>query len=103
MTSDQTIEQEIQAKGKTAPRVTPTELQANITSEHYFTAMDGILGASRQGTGLNVVDSYPAQTGVAKNHFGEQGMVAYSANSMKSCTVFSSCHDSMVSQIRTVV
>ncbi|WP_454731489.1 MULTISPECIES: Gp49 family protein [Cupriavidus] len=42
--SDQAIEQEIQAKGKTAPRVTPTDIEANIASEHYFTAADGIDG-----------------------------------------------------------
>lgn len=36
------IENEIQAKGLTAPRVTPADLEANITSEHYFTAADGI-------------------------------------------------------------
>lgn len=41
MTTDQTIEQEIQAKGKTAPRVTPADIEANIASEHYFTAADG--------------------------------------------------------------
>lgn len=35
------IEQEIQAKGLTAPRVTPADIEANIASEHYFTAMDG--------------------------------------------------------------
>lgn len=28
--NDQTIEQEIQAKGKTAPRVTPADIEANI-------------------------------------------------------------------------
>ena len=39
--NDQEIEQEIQAKGKTAPRVTPTDIEANIRSEHYFTAEDG--------------------------------------------------------------
>jgi len=36
------IEQEIQAKGLTAPRVTPADIEANIASEHYFTAADGI-------------------------------------------------------------
>lgn len=41
MTTDHEIEQEIQAKGKTAPRITPADLQANITSEHYFTAAQG--------------------------------------------------------------
>ena len=40
-TNDQTIEAQIQAKGKTAPRVTPADIEANIASEHYFTAADG--------------------------------------------------------------
>lgn len=43
--SDNQIEQEIIAKGKTAPRVTPADIEANIASEHYFTAEDGIDGA----------------------------------------------------------
>ena len=30
--NDQPIEQEIQAKGKTAPRVTPADIEANIAS-----------------------------------------------------------------------
>ena len=38
--SDQAIEEEIQAKGLTAPRVTPADIEANIASEHYFTAGD---------------------------------------------------------------
>lgn len=38
------IEGLIQANGKTAPRVTPDDLQANIVSEHYFTAGQGIAG-----------------------------------------------------------
>ena len=40
-TTDESIEQEIQAKGLTAPRVTPADIEANIASEHYFTAADG--------------------------------------------------------------
>ena len=40
-TTDETIEQEIQAKGLTAPRVMPADIEANIASEHYFTAADG--------------------------------------------------------------
>lgn len=44
-TGDSAIEQEIQTKGKTAPRVTPADLQANISSEHYFTAADGVSGS----------------------------------------------------------
>ena len=42
--NDNQIEQEIQAKGLTAPRVTPADLEANIASELYFTAFDGITG-----------------------------------------------------------
>jgi hypothetical protein len=41
MNTDQAIEQEIQAKGLTAPRVTPADIEANIVSEHYFTAAQG--------------------------------------------------------------
>ena len=41
MTTDQTIETEIVAKGLTAPRVTPADIEANIVQEHYFTAADG--------------------------------------------------------------
>lgn len=43
-TTDESIEQEIQAKGLTAPRVTPADIEANIACEHYFTAGQGILG-----------------------------------------------------------
>ena len=39
--NDQAIEQEIQAKGKTAPRITPPMIEANIVSERYFSAQDG--------------------------------------------------------------
>lgn len=44
MTTDKQIESEIQAKGLTAPRITPEDIEANIASEHYFTAGDGCLG-----------------------------------------------------------
>ena len=43
--TDQEIEQEIQTKGLTAPRVTPADIEANIASEHYFTAAEGEAGA----------------------------------------------------------
>ena len=39
------IEQEIQTKCLTAPRVTPQRIAEVIVSEHYFTAADGITGA----------------------------------------------------------
>ena len=60
--NDQTIEQEIQAKGLTAPRVTPADVEANITSAFYFTAAEGVEGASghlpnsvRAGTALSLL------------------------------------------------
>ena len=36
MSTDAQIEQEILAKGKNAPRITPADIEANIASEHYF-------------------------------------------------------------------
>lgn len=45
MTNDQTIENEIQAKGKTAPRVTPADIEDNILYETHFTAAQGALAA----------------------------------------------------------
>ena len=44
MSNDQAIEQEIRCKGLTAPRVTPDDIEANIVSEHYFTAAQGCVG-----------------------------------------------------------
>ena len=43
--SDRGIEAQIQAKGLTAPRITPADLQANIVSEHYFTASEGLMAS----------------------------------------------------------
>ena len=43
--NDNQIEQEIQAKGMTEARVTPADIEANIASEHYFTAQHGVEGA----------------------------------------------------------
>lgn len=48
--SDLGLEREIQAKGLTAPRVTPFEVEAHIRSEFYFTAEQGVLGESELGT-----------------------------------------------------
>lgn len=42
---DDMIEKAIVAAGKTAPRVTPADVQAVIVCEHYFTADDGALGS----------------------------------------------------------
>ena len=47
------IEQEIQAKGLTAPRITPADIEASIASESYFTAADGVNGANPSNSLLN--------------------------------------------------
>jgi hypothetical protein len=49
--SDDLIEREIVAKGKTAPRVTQQELEANIVGEHYFTAGKAVYGVTPEDTG----------------------------------------------------
>ncbi len=43
--SNQEIEQELQEKGLTAPRITPADLKANIVGEYFFTAADGVQAA----------------------------------------------------------
>lgn len=48
MSTDNQIEEEIQAKGLTAPRVTPADIEENIASEHYFTAADGAFATEGQ-------------------------------------------------------
>ncbi len=52
--NDQEIEQEIQDKGLTAPRITTDALQANIAAEWYFTAREGVEGAIVHSTQSNV-------------------------------------------------
>lgn len=61
----QQIEQEIQAKGLTAPRITPADIEANIADEFYFTAMDGaksdnaVCADNGAGTHDNGGEPYP--------------------------------------------
>ncbi len=47
MTNDK-IEQEIQAKGKTAARITPSDVEDNISSEWYINAGDSVISDSFQ-------------------------------------------------------
>lgn len=57
--SDRGIEREIVAKGKTAPRVTMADIEANIVSQHFFTAAEGHLGAGLSDDGPMVLrDGY---------------------------------------------
>lgn len=44
---DTSIENEIVAKGLTAPRITMQDVENNIRSEHYFTAGQGVDGEAR--------------------------------------------------------
>lgn len=44
MSTDQQIEQEIQSKGLTAPRVTPADIESNIVREYFFTAEEAVSG-----------------------------------------------------------
>ena len=48
--TDKTIEQEIQSKGLTAPRITPDDIEANIAGEYFFTALDGVEEATGEWT-----------------------------------------------------
>ncbi|QOW46467.1 MULTISPECIES: Gp49 family protein [Acinetobacter] len=45
MSNEKQIEQEIQAKGLSAPRLTPNHIDSVVQSVHYFTAGDGYAGA----------------------------------------------------------
>jgi hypothetical protein len=56
--SDDWLEVEIKAQGADkAPRVTQDDLKANIVSEHYFTAGDGIFGAEILQSGQPVTNN----------------------------------------------
>lgn len=67
---DASVEQLIQAKGKTAPRITPADLQANIASEWYFTAAQG---ARIGGTELHPLDLLTFCVLVLRNGFTVTG------------------------------
>ncbi|HCE6123417.1 Gp49 family protein [Pseudomonas aeruginosa] len=62
--TDQAIEQEIQAKGLTAPRITPADVEANIVGEYFFTAEDGVKTAFNQQDELTRLTGYHAELGL---------------------------------------
>ena len=68
--TDQSIEQEIQAKGLTAPRVTPADIEGNIASEHYFTAAEGVIGMFTAGQIANGRGVYADEIGRLKHELG---------------------------------
>lgn len=58
------IEQEIQARGAdVAPRITPADVEASIASESYFTAADGVRGASAGKPGESQLSEYVTHDG----------------------------------------
>ena len=54
MSTDQAIEDEIQAKGLIAPRITPGAIEDNIAGEYYFTGDTATAGSPQMG-GLNLL------------------------------------------------
>ncbi len=52
MNDDQAIEEEIQAKGLNAPRVTPADIEANIAAEIYSTGLDCAAEAAGDARGV---------------------------------------------------
>lgn len=56
-TDDAGVEQLLQTRGVTAPRITPADIEAAIASEHYFTAADGVVGST--GSGIVAGYQYP--------------------------------------------
>lgn len=72
--NDQTIEQEIQAKGLTAPRVTPSDIEENILREQYINVGDVCIHPTRpEGTGLYPEDLLTICVIVLKNGFTVTG------------------------------
>jgi len=59
---DNDIEQEIQDKGLTAPRITPQRINESIRSEHYFSASDA------SGSGESAITLYTAATDMSISH-----------------------------------
>lgn len=43
-----TVEQDIQAKGLTAPRITAEDVEAHIVAQHFFTAAEGSQASTPQ-------------------------------------------------------
>lgn len=62
--NDESIQQQIQSKGLTAPRVTPEDIESEIAEELFFTAADGVIGKAYRRDGIEaaeVAHNSPAQ------------------------------------------
>lgn len=71
--SGQQIEDEIVAKGKTAPRVTIADIESKISSEYFFTAADGVIGAA-------AVDALHCRHAEVNTEAGETPVIAHQAH-----------------------
>lgn len=61
---DKVLEASIVAAGaNVAPRITPADIEANIVSEAYFTAADGLRGASDGKPGASLLPEYATYQG----------------------------------------
>lgn len=69
----QSIEQEIQTKGKTAPRITPADVDASITSEHYFTAAQAVSGGDTMADAAHPLNLLTFCVLVLRNGFTVSG------------------------------
>lgn len=59
-TTDEWLERDIKAAGADkAPRITPADIEANIASEVYFTADDGMVGKYANRLAAEGVGTYP--------------------------------------------
>jgi len=68
-----TIEQEIQAAGKNAPRVKPSDVELAIAQECYFTAEQGVFGATRARSGVPALSLLTICVLVMRNGFTVTG------------------------------
>lgn len=62
--TDREFEQMLQDKGLNAPRITPDLIQANIRSEHYFTATNGMEGRYGHDLCKTVNEACPPELGL---------------------------------------
>ena len=59
--SDTQIEQEIQAKGLTAPRITPDHIASVIVGEYYFTAEKGVQASFNEQDEMTRLTGYHSE------------------------------------------
>lgn len=74
--TDNTIEQAIQAAGKNAPRVRPLDVELSIDTESYFTAEQGVFGATRERSGIPALSLLTICVLVLRNGFTVTGISA---------------------------